>query len=264
VSLQAGSVKARAPLAGFTLSFWRIVVLIGILLFWEWAARNIIDPFWISMPSQIAERLWQQASTGMLFIHSAATLWQALLGLALGLPIGVGCGILLAAWPRFAQVIEPFWMGIYSLPRIALGPLFVIWFGIGLMSKVVLVFSLVVFVFILNTHQGLREVDRDLVSLMRTMRASRFYILRRVQIPSILPWIIAAFRINVGMALIGSILGEMLGANRGLGWYIQISGARLDTAGVFAGLLVLMVMALLMNEIIRLVERWLLPYNRDA
>ncbi|MGQ7793631.1 ABC transporter permease [Faunimonas sp. B44] len=264
MSLQVGSVGRYAPLAGLSLSFWRVVVLIGFLVFWEWAANTIIDPFWVSKPSEIAERLWQQASTGMLLVNSAATLWQAALGLALGLPIGVGCGILLAAWPRFAQVVEPFWMGVYSLPRIALGPLFVIWFGIGLLSKVVLVFSLVVFVFMLNTLQGLREVDRDLVNLMRTMRASRSYVLRRVQIPSILPWIIAAFRINVGMALIGSVLGEMLGANRGLGWYIQMSGARLDTAGVFAGLLVLMVMAVVINELIGLIENWLIPYRRNA
>jgi NitT/TauT family transport system permease protein len=240
---------------------WRLLVLLLTLVAWEIAAKTVIDPFWVSQPSLIFVRIWELASTGMLFVHAATTLWQAVLGMALGLPIGVAIGILLAAWPRFAQVVDPFLMGLYSLPRIALAPLFVIWFGIGLWSKVMLVFSLVVFVFILNTYQGLREVDRDLVNLMRTMRASRAYMLRRVQIPSILPWIIAAFRINVGMALIGSVLGELLGSNRGLGWYIEYSGGRLDTTGVFTGLIVLMVIALVINELVKAAEIRLLPFN---
>lgn len=240
---------------------WRLLVLLVSLLAWEIAARTVIDPFWVSQPSLIVERLWQLGSTGMLFIHAGTTLWQAALGMALGLPVGVAVGIMLAAWPRFSEVVDPFIMGLYSLPRIALAPLFVIWFGIGLWSKVMLVFSLVVFVFILNTYQGLREVDRDLVNLMRTMRASRAYTLRRVQIPSILPWIIAAFRINVGMALIGSVLGELLGANRGLGWYIEYCGGRLDTTGVFTGLIALMVTALVINEVVKAAEVRLLPFN---
>lgn len=264
VTLQAVDTPPAAASGGFWLTGWRVALLVAVLVAWELASNSIIDPFWVSRPSEIAVRLWQLTASGMLLVHSAATLWQAVLGLALGLPVGVALGVLLAAFPRFAQVVEPFWMGLYSLPRIALGPLFVIWFGIGLFSKVVLVFSLVVFVFVLNTHQGLREVDRDLVSLMRTMRASRSYILWRVQMPSIIPWIIAAFRINVGIALIGSVLGEMLGANRGLGWYIQYSGARLDTTGVFTGLFVLMIMALLFNEAIRIVEERLLPYKKAA
>lgn len=256
------SKPTKSGSAWLQLLAWRLLVLLLALIGWEVAARTIIDPFWVSQPSEIVGRIWQLTTSGMLFVHAATTLWQAVLGMALGLPVGVGCGIMLAAWPRVAQVIDPFIMGLYSLPRIALAPLFVIWFGIGLWSKVMLVFSLVVFVFILNTYQGLREVDRDLVSLMRTMRASRAYILRRVQIPSILPWIIAAFRINVGMALIGSVLGELLGANRGLGWYIEYCGGRLDTTGVFTGLLILMATALVINEAVKAAENRLLPFHQ--
>lgn len=240
---------------------WRLGLLVVTLGLWELAARTVISPFWVSQPSLIAQRLWDLASSGALFAHAGTTLWQAILGLILALPVGVAFGVAMAAWPRFAEIIDPFFMGLYSLPRIALAPLFVIWFGIGLLSKVMLVFSLVVFVFVLNTHQGLREVDRDLISLMRTMRASRTYILRRVQIPSILPWIIAAFRINVGLALIGSVLGELLGSNRGLGWYIEHSGGRLDTTGVFTGLVALMITALLINELVRIAEARLLPFQ---
>ena len=222
----------------------------------------MIDEFWISNPYDIFTRLWQLATSGMLWIHSWATLWQALLGLMLALPIGIALGIFLVAFPRTAVAVDPYLMGLYSLPRIALAPLFVIWFGIGLMSKVMLVFSLVVFVFVLNTRQGLLEVDRDLISLMKTMRATRRYIFRRVQMPSILPWLIAAFRINVGLALIGSVIGELLGSNRGLGWYIEHSGGRLDTTGVFAGLIALMVLALLINEAVSAVERKVLRFQK--
>ena len=240
----------------------RTVLLVAILVLWQVASSTIIDPFWVSRPSDIAVRLWELGGSGMLFIHSWATLWQAVLGLVLALPVGVGLGILLVAFPKAARAVDPFLMGLYSLPRIALAPLFVIWFGIGLWSKVMLVFSLVVFVFILNTRQGLLEVDRDLLSLMRTMRASRGYIFRRVQVPSILPWLIAAFRINVGLALIGSVIGELLGSNRGLGWYVEHSGGRLDTTGVFVGLIALMVLALAINEAVSFAERRLLRFQR--
>ncbi len=244
------------------LTAWRVLVLIIVFGSWQLASGRLIDEFWISNPRDIFMRLWDLAVSGMLWIHSWTTLKQALLGLVLALPIGVGLGIFLVAFPRTALTFDPYLMGLYSLPRIALGPLFVIWFGIGLVSKVMLVFSLVVFVFVLNTRQGLLEVDRDLVNLMRTMRATRQYIFRRVEMPSILPWIIAAFRINVGLALIGSVIGELLGSNRGLGWYIEHSGGRLDTTGVFAGLIALMILALAINEVVSAVEQRVLRFQR--
>lgn len=239
----------------------RAVFLLVWLAIWEIASRTVIDPFWLSRPSLIAIRLYELGASGILFVHLATTLWQAFIGLLLGMVAGVAAGILLAAYPRLAEMVDPFLMGLYSLPRIALAPLFVIWFGIGLVSKVMMVFSLVVFIFILNVCQGLSEVDRDLINLMRTMRAPRSYIVRRVQIPAVLPWILAALRISVGLALIGSVLGELLGANRGLGWYIEFSGGRLDTTGVFTGLVALMIVAMLINEGVKYIERRLLPFR---
>lgn len=244
------------------LASWRIGLLTVVLVAWQFASGTLISEFWISHPVDIGERLWELARSGMLWLHAWATLWQAFLGLAIALPVGIAMGVGLAAFPRFAATVDPYLMGLYSLPRIALAPLFVIWLGIGLASKVALVFSLVVFIFMLNTRQGLLEVDRDLINLMRTMRASRGYIFRRVQIPSIMPWLIAALRINVGMALIGSVIGELLGSNRGLGWYIEHSGGRLDTTGVFAGLIALMVLALILNEVVSALERRLLKFKQ--
>ncbi len=258
----SGKIEDVKKLTLLEVTFWRALVLVAVFGLWQLVSGRLIDEFWISNPYDIFTRLWQLATSGMLWIHSWATLWQALLGLMLALPIGIALGIFLVAFPRTAVAVDPYLMGLYSLPRIALAPLFVIWFGIGLMSKVMLVFSLVVFVFVLNTRQGLLEVDRDLISLMKTMRATRRYIFRRVQMPSILPWLIAAFRINVGLALIGSVIGELLGSNRGLGWYIEHSGGRLDTTGVFAGLIALMVLALLINEAVSAVERKVLRFQK--
>lgn len=249
-------------LGPWELAGWRLALLVGVLVIWQFSSGTLVNEFWISNPVDIGQRLWGLAVSGLLWIHSWTTLWQAFLGLIIALPVGIAAGIFLVAFPRVAATVDPYLMGLYSLPRIALAPLFVIWLGIGLASKVMLVFSLVVFIFMLNTRQGLLEVDRDLIHLMKTMRASRRYIFKRVQIPSIMPWLIAALRINVGMALIGSVIGELLGSNRGLGWYIEHSGGRLDTTGVFAGLIALMILALLLNEIISAVERKLLRFQQ--
>jgi NitT/TauT family transport system permease protein len=241
----------------------RLVILAVLLGAWQYAADRLIGTFWISSPSLIGEWLWLLHRSGDLYWHAEMTVWQAFVGLVFGLVVGVALGLLLGAMPRIAAIVDPFIMALYSLPRIALAPLFILWFGIGLLSKIVMVFSLVFIVFVLNTMNGLREIDRDLISLMRTMRAGRLYVIRRVQLPSLVPWVFAALRISIGLALIGSVLGELLGANRGLGWYIEDAGGRLDTTGVFAGLVALMIVAVLANEVVKLLERWALGAGRQ-
>jgi NitT/TauT family transport system permease protein len=233
----------------------RIVIGLCGLAAWQALASSAFGSVWISSPLLISERLWVLHQNGMLYVHTGMTVLQAATGLVIGSIVGIILGVVLGSLPRVAQAIDPFFMGLYSLPRIALAPLFIIWFGFGFLSKIVMVFSLVVVVFILNTMNGLREVDRDLISLMRTMCATPLYIFRKVQLPSLVPWIFAALRISIGLALIGSVLGELLGANRGLGWYIEQSGSRLDTTGVFTGLFALMVIAVITNEGVKWLER---------
>lgn len=252
--------KPRFPSRGkFRVYGDRLVLFVGFMLAWHVLSSTIVDPFWISSPLMVVERLWRIILNGDLLWHASATVWQALLGLALGLVVGFASGLLLSRYPRLAAAVDPYVMGLYSLPRIALAPLFILWFGIGLLSKVMMVFSFVVFIFLLNTMEGMRGVDRDLIDLMRSMRASPAFIARRVQLPSMLPWLFAAARISVGLALIGSVLGELLGANRGLGWYVEHASGRLDTTGVFAGLTALMIIAVLMNQAVNLLERWATP-----
>jgi NitT/TauT family transport system permease protein len=252
---RAGTWRRQLVLNG-----WRLLLTVVLLAAWEVAAMTVTSPFWISQPSRVFERLVSLATSGLLFWHVWATLQAALLGLALGAVVGVALGLLLGAYPRVAAVVDPLLMGLNSLPRVALAPLFIIWFGIGLPSKVVLAFSLVVFPVLINAYQGVRGVDGNLVDMLRTMQASPWQIARRVTIPSTLPWIFAGLRIGLGMALIGAVVGELVGSSRGVGYYVESAAANFDTTGVFAGLVVLMVLTIALSELMKLVEtrlfRW--------
>ena len=234
--------------AGFTIA--PLVATAAILVIWEVATAYVVNPIWIARPSAIAERLWVLTSTGDLLRHTGFTVYHALAGLVLSIAVGVPIGILFGSFKAIALTFETLLLGFYSLPRIALAPLFILWFGIGEFSKIMMTFSMVVFVVILNTYEGLRGVDPELIDMMRAMRAPRHYILRKVQLPIIVPWVLASIRVGIGLALVGAVIGELLGANRGLGWYIEYSAARFDVVGVFAGLVVLMAVGMGLNEII--------------
>jgi NitT/TauT family transport system permease protein len=228
----------------------RTALITVLLAAWEISGRYLIDTIWISRPSLIAERLWSLAASGALWKHTELTVMEATLGLLLAFAIGIPAGIAMARFKYANAVAEPFLLGIYSLPRVALAPLFIIYFGIDLFSKVMMSFSTVVFIFMFNVHEGLKTVDPDLIDLMRTMRASPGYVTRCVLLPWIVPWIVASLRIGVGLSLVGAVVGELIGSASGLGWYIEHSGGRLDTTGVFAGLVALMVVAMLGNWIV--------------
>lgn len=233
----------------------RLLLVAALLGTWELSAVFLFNPFWSSKPSLIAARLAQMAGSGELFRHLGATLSEAGIGLLLAALVGIPLGMALARSPHVARVVDPVVMGLYGLPRVALAPLFVLWFGIGLASKVMMSFSMVVFIFLLNIQEGIRTIDRDLLDLMTSMRASRAYLARKVLLPAVVPWILASLRIGVGLALIGSVVGELIGANKGLGWYIEKSAGQLDTTGVFTGLVVLMAIAMACNHAIALLER---------
>jgi NitT/TauT family transport system permease protein len=240
---------------------WRLGLIAGVLLTWEFTAGHLFNEFWSSRPSLIGERFLALFASGEIWRHLDATVSEALLGLLLGAIIGTPIGIALAKYRRAAEIVDPFIMGLYGLPRVALAPMFILWFGISLLAKVMMSFSMVVFVFILNVTEGIRAIDHDMVDLMRTMRAPKSYVLRKVTIPSIVPWLMASFRIGIGLSLVGAVVGELIGANRGLGWYVLRAGGQLDTTGVFTGLFVLMLVAMIANQIVVLVERRVLHWR---
>ncbi|MGO4560135.1 ABC transporter permease [Mesorhizobium sp. 2RAF21] len=228
---------------------------------WEGLAQTIVDPLWISQPSAVAVRLWQLAGSGLLWKHTSTTLMEAGLGLALAFAVGVPIGIFLARYRYSGQIADPFVMALYSTPRVVLAPLFILWFGIDLFSKVMMAFSIVVFVFILNISEGLKTIDKDLLELMQTMRASEGYVVRKVIIPWIIPWVIASMRLAIGSALIGALVAELVGSSAGLGWYAENSAGRLDTTGVFAAVTVLVAIAVVANAALGLVERRFLTWR---
>jgi NitT/TauT family transport system permease protein len=228
----------------------RCLLFLAAMAAWEIAGRFILDPLWISRPSLVSVRLWAMMLSGELWKHTERTFVEAALGLLLALVVGVPVGIAMARYKYASTVAEPFMMGLYSLPRVALAPLFIIWFGIDLTSKVIMAFSTVLFIFILNIQQGLKTADQDILDLFRTMHAPRSYVVRKVLLPMLVPWIIAALRIGVGLALVGAVVAELVGASAGLGWYIESSAGQLDTTGVFAGLVMLTVLAVAGNAVV--------------
>ena len=261
-STAATRVRRRGEPGRRTVAVARLAVAVLSILLWEAAARWLVNPFWIGQPSLIAQRIWRLAVSNDLLWHAAPTILHAAGGLLLSLLVGIPIGLLFAANKFVERVIEPFFLGLYSIPRIALAPLFILWFGIGPMSKIVMAFSLVVFVVIMNTYEGMRSIDRELIDMMRAMRASRGYILRKVTLPAIVPWLFASVRVGVGLALIGSVVGELLGSNRGLGWYVENAAGRIDVTGVFAGLVLLMLTGIALNELVKLVETRLMRNRR--
>lgn len=233
----------------------RVLLFAVLVLLWELAGRYWVDPIWCSRPSLIAERIVLLARSGDLYIHVSTTLTEAALGLALAFVAGLPIGMAMAHYKYANDVAQPLFMALYSLPRVALAPLFIIWFGIDLFSKVFMAFSTVIFIFMLNVHEGLKTIDRDLLDLFRTMRAPRVYVLRKVILPSLVPWLIAALRIGVGLALVGAVVSELIGASVGLGWYIERSAGRMDTTGVFVGLVSLGVIAVIGNLLVDVLDR---------
>jgi NitT/TauT family transport system permease protein len=217
-------------------------VFFGLLVAaWEGGvAAGALDPYFISRPTAIAVMIGGWFATGYIWAHIWATIHETLVGLVVGILAGVIAGVALAFSPFLAQVFHPLLVVLNATPRIALAPLFILWLGIGLGSKVAMVVSLVFFIIFFSTFAGLREVDVNLVNHVRAMGGSRADLIRHVLLPSALTWIFASLRTCVGFAVIGAILGEYLGSDRGIGWIVQYGESLFNSTMVLSGLVVLM------------------------
>jgi NitT/TauT family transport system permease protein len=200
---------------------------------------------------------------GRLLIHAWQTFQEAILGLLLGVVIGVATGMMLGRYKRLSEAVDPMVMGLYSLPRVSLAPLFIIWLGIGLSAKVALCASIVLFVVLFNIREGVKAVDQDLVDAFRSMNASRMQMMRHVVLPSLVPWLITSIRISIGLSLIGAVVGEMIGASRGLGWYVTYTTGTYDITGSITALFVLGVMAMGFNAVVSAVEKRVLSWRKE-
>jgi NitT/TauT family transport system permease protein len=233
---------------------------LAFLIVWQLAAGRFLDEFLVSSPIAVARRLWLWIADGSILLHIWATVYATVIGFVIGAVAGVVGGLWLGMSPFFSRLLSPYIWAFNALPKVALAPLFILWFGLGIQSKVALAAVLVVFLVFVNTFSGVREVDQDLIDGVRLMRAKRSQLLTKVILPSATSWIFVGLKTAVPYALIGAIIGELIASNRGLGYLVQRSGSEFDTAGVFAALLVISVLAVIFNQFVEAVqarlERW--------
>jgi NitT/TauT family transport system permease protein len=243
----------------------RILILVVVLGGWESSARlGLIDPFFFSMPSQIVERLagWFTAGTaqGSIWFQIWVTLEEAVAGFLSGAIAGVVAGILLGRNRLAADVLSVYIQVANAVPRIVLAPIFIMSFGLGMTSKVAVAFVMVFFVVFANAFQGVREADRAIVINAQILGASPWQVTRTVIIPSAMSWIFASLHVSFGFAIVGAVVGELLGARYGIGQLIAVSQGNFDAAGVFAGMVVLVVVALAAEYAMTVIEtrlaRW--------
>jgi NitT/TauT family transport system permease protein len=239
----------------------RVLFLVAILLGWQFASGRLVSEFFVSKPSAIIATLLEWISDGSLFFHAAITATEAFAGFALGSFAGIVAGTLLGRAQLLAEIVEPFIMAFYSLPKVALAPLFVLWFGIGIEMKIVLTAAVVFFLVFLNTYTGVRSVSRELVTILRLMGASERHVLTKVVIPSAITWVFAGLRISVPYALIGAIVGELVASNRGLGFLLSSSAGQFQTAGVFAALVAIVALAFILNLAVKFAEKRLMVWK---
>ncbi|MCK7625269.1 ABC transporter permease [Streptomyces sp. RS10V-4] len=261
--------QARARAArnhAFLVHGTRVVLLVGLLALWEGLARAaVIDPFNFSMPSKIWDQItqWTVHGTpqGPLWEQVWYTLYEALLGWVIGVLGGVVLGIALGRIRFLADVLGPYIKVLNALPRIVLAPIFLIWFGLGPASKVASAVVLVFFPVFFNAFQGAREVDRNLVANSRILGASNRQVTLQVVIPAATSWIFTSLHVSFGFALIGAIVGEYIGATKGLGLLVSASQGTFNAAGVYAAMVILAVVALLAEGLLAFLEKRLFRWK---
>lgn len=241
----------------------RIVIVGGLFALWQFGSGTLFDEFFISRPSAIAGEFMDLVSSGRLFYHAGITVTEALSGFLCGGLIGTTAGVLLGRNEVVGKALDPLILVFYSLPKIALAPLFVIWFGIGIEMKIILTATIVFFLVFLNTYTGVRGVSRELVAIMRLMGAREGDILRKVVLPSVVTWVFAGLKLSVPYALIGAIVGELIAANRGLGYLLSNAAGQFNTAGVFAAIGAIVILTVLLNIAVRQFERWMMPWQDE-
>lgn len=202
--------------------------------------------------------------SGILKRHLFVSLHEAVLGLIYGCLFGSLAGILLGVGKRVSAAIMPLMVGLNSIPKLALAPLIIVWFGIGLVSKVLIAGLMVFFIFTFNMYAGYNSVDASLVHTLRLLGANRRQIIRHVVWPSCLPWFLASLRVGMGLALSGAIVGEYIGASRGLGWLINDASGRYNLTQVLCCVFVIIVIMMILDSLVRFLERILLKWRPEA
>jgi NitT/TauT family transport system permease protein len=243
-----------------------LLLLAALLLAWEAACRSLrVPPLVLPPPSAIAQALWKGLASGYLWPHLRITALELLLGLAAGCTIGFAAGVALGEHAFSRRLLMPYVVTSQVIPKLALAPLFVLWFGFGMTSTVVITALICFFPLLENTLTALQQVPPERLELFRMLGASRAQTLWRLKLPMGLPAILAGLRVAVVLALVGAVVGEFIGASRGLGALIIASQGTMDTSLMFAVLVLISLLGLAVYQATLLLERWLLlPLNRTT
>ncbi len=237
-----------------------IALGVAMLLIWEYGIGLVVNERYVSSPSAVLAALAEQFQSGDLGRHVTATMTAAGGGYLIGIVVGLAGAFALMATKRGYDVLEPFLLAFYSIPKIALAPLFIMWFGLALTPKIMLAALMVFFIIFMNTVAGVRSVDRGLIDVARVFGAGRLTLIRKVLIPAAAPSIMAAIRVTFSRAMVGAILAEFIASTAGLGYMIVRAARQFDIATVFAGVVVIAALVMLVNGIIRMVESRLFPW----
>jgi NitT/TauT family transport system permease protein len=224
----------------------------------------LVDSFYVSRPSAVMATLRDWFADGTVYRHILVTAEETVIGFALGAAIGLFLGLALGSNQFLGKVLSPFVSAAYSVPRLALVPLFVLWFGLGLSSKIVYITMVVFFLVFFNTFSGVREVSRDLLNILRVMGAGRRHLLAKVTIPSAMTWMLTGLRVSVPYALVAAVTAEIVSSNEGLGYLLVRSSNQFFVQGVFAAIVLMVALSLVMLGLVVALESWLLRGKRTT
>lgn len=255
-----------------TIRFWQVAVLAIVLALWYALTSPTLLPtfyfananqaaFFFGQPLEVAARIRDWFASGEIYVHLGVTLAETVLAFVFGTVLGLALGMWLALAPLAAAVFDPYIKAANAMPRVILAPIFAVWFGLGIGSKVALGMTLVFFIVFFNVFQGVREVSPVVLANARMLGASRRQLMRSVYLPSATSWVFSSLHTSVGLAFVGAVVGEYLGSARGVGYLILQAEGSFDIDTVFAGIVVLTVFALLLDALVGFAEKRLMKWQ---
>lgn len=256
-----------------TLRLWQLGLLVALIVFWYAMTTPGLIPnfmfendrqaaFFFGEPLQVAQRIWAWFVTDAdIYQHLGVTLTETVLAFAIGALGGLGGGLWLALSPMASAILEPYIKAMNSMPRIILAPIFAVWFGLGIASKVALGVTLVFFIVFFNVYQGVKEVSPVILANARMLGASQKQLLRHVYLPSATSWVFSSLHTSVGLAFVGAVVGEYLGSSQGVGYLILQAEGSFDINTVMAGIVVLTAFALVLDAVVGKIEKRLMKWQ---
>ncbi len=237
-------------------------IMVVLIVLWEMAAQaKLINGQLLGSPLGIFNSAVVGITKGQLLYDTWVTFVETVVGLVVGSSLGIGLGLVLWFYPRTSDIVEQFSILLNSIPKIALGPLIIIWFGSGMNSKIWLAGISTFAVAMISSCAAAQEVDKDLLNLFKSFKAKRLMVFKKLIVPASIPWIISIFRINIGFALIGAVVGEFIASESGLGHAVFVAGSLFDLNTVWLGVIVLTLMAALLTWVVQLIEERIVSWK---